>query len=55
MPPLDRAFALEQMNGVAMSVSKDLNLDVARPIDQALDVERAVAEGGLCLTTCGAD
>ena len=44
MPALHRALALEQMHDVAVSVGEDLHFDVARAIDQALDVQRAVAE-----------
>ena len=44
MPALDRALALEQVHDVAVVVGEDLDLDVARPLDQPLDVERAVAE-----------
>ena len=46
MPPLDRALALEQVDDVAVVVGEDLDLDVARPLDQPLDVQRAVAERG---------
>ena len=44
MPALDRALALEQVDDVAVRVGEHLDLDVARPLDEALDVERAVAE-----------
>ena len=44
MPALHRALALEQMYDVAVVVGEDLHLDVPRPRDQPLDVERAVAE-----------
>ena len=44
MPALQRALALEQVDHVAVMVGQDLDLDVARTIDQALDVERAVAK-----------
>ena len=49
VPPLDRALALEEVHDVAVRVGEDLDLDVARPLDQPLDVERAVAERGLRL------
>ena len=37
------------MHGVAVVVGEDLDLDVPRPLDQPLDVERAVAERRLRL------
>ena len=46
MAALDRALALEQVDDVAVVVGEDLDLDVARPLDQPLDVQRAVAERG---------
>jgi hypothetical protein len=49
MSPLDRAFALEQVNSVAVGVGKHLNLHMAGPLDQALDVQRSVAERRLGL------
>ena len=42
---LDRAFALAEVDEAAVPVAKDLDLDVARAGDQALGVERTVAEG----------
>ena len=44
---LDRAFALAERGDAALSVAHDLNLDVARPGDQTLGIEGAVAEGRL--------
>ena len=44
MAALHRALALEQVHDVAVVVGEDLDLDVARALDQALDVQRAVAE-----------
>ena len=46
MTPLDGAFALEQVHDVAVIVGEHLDLDVPRPLDEALDVQRAVAERG---------
>ena len=46
MAPLQRALALEHVNDVAVMVGDDLELDVARALDQALEVERRVAERG---------
>ena len=45
MTPLNRAFALEQMDDVAVMIGEDLEFDMTRPLDQSLDVERAVTEG----------
>ena len=55
VPPLNRALTLEQMNDVAVSVGEHLHLDVSRPLDQPLHVERAVAERGLRLAPCALD
>src|SRR5579884_1337833 len=49
VPPLDRAFALEQMHYVPLRVPEDLKLDVARALDIALQQHAIVAEGGLRL------
>ena len=46
VPALHRALALEQMHDVSVMVGENLHLDVARPLDEPLDVERAVAERG---------
>jgi hypothetical protein len=45
MPALNRALALAEVDEVALRVGEDLNLDVARALDGALDVDRGVAEG----------
>ncbi len=42
---LDRAFPLAEMREPAVAVAEDLDLDVAGAVDQALGVERPVAEG----------
>jgi len=44
MPALDRAFALAQVDGVAVAVADDLDLDMPRLADVALDVDRRIAE-----------
>ena len=44
MAALQRAVPLEQMHEPAVAVAEDLHFDVARPLDQPLDVQRAVAE-----------
>src|SRR5205823_2344142 len=48
---LDRALAVAAHEHAPQAVRQDLDLDVARALQQALDVERAVAErrGGLAL------
>ena len=46
---LHRAIALAEGNGVAVRVGENLDLDVARVVEVALDVEGAVLEGGLGL------
>src|SRR5437762_6189950 len=53
MAPLDRALALEEVHGVAMRIGEHLDFDVPRPLDQPLDIERAVAESALCLAARG--
>jgi hypothetical protein len=45
MAPLDAALALTQAHHVAVLVGQHLKLDVARPLDELLHVEIAVAEG----------
>ena len=46
MTALYRAFALEEMNDVAMIVREHLEFDMPRPIDEPLHVQRAIAERG---------
>ena len=46
---LDRAFALAEINDVAVLVAQHLDLDVARIGDEFLDEHAVVAEGGLRL------
>ncbi len=46
---LDRAFALAQMNDIAVLVAEHLNFDVARIDDEFLDEDAIVAEGRLRL------
>ncbi len=45
MPPLDRTFALEERNHVAVLIGQHLELDVARVLNELLHVEFAVSEG----------
>ena len=53
MPPLNRTFALAQMNHVAVLVAQHLKFDVPRPLDQLLDVHVGAAEGLLRLGARG--
>ena len=46
---LDRAFALAEIDGVAMRVGQHLDLDMARIDDELLDEDAVVAEGGFRL------
>lgn len=49
VPPLDGAVTLVQVDDVAMVVTEQLHLDVLGLVQEALDEDCAVAEGGLCL------
>ena len=49
VPPLDRAIALEQMDGVALGVGEDLHLDVPRAAYGLLNEGSRVAERAFCL------
>ena len=40
MPSLQRAFALAQINHLAEAVADQLNLDVARALDEFFDIDR---------------
>jgi hypothetical protein len=53
VPALQRAVALAEMDGVALAVAENLDLDVARLLQVLLDVDGIVAEGGLGLGTGG--
>ena len=46
MPPLNRAFALSQINAFAVFVGQNLNLNVARSIDKMFKVNVSVLECG---------
>ncbi len=54
MPPLQRAFALEQRQQIAVTVADDLHFDVAWIFDEFFDQHAIVAECGLGLAL-GAD
>ncbi len=45
---LHRAFALAEVDAVAMLVGENLHLDVPRILDELLDIDFAVAERALC-------
>src|SRR5262245_12275055 len=49
MPPLQRAVALAEMDGIAPAVAKHLDLDVAGMHEILLEIDRVVAEGSLRL------
>ena len=53
VPPLDRALALAERQHAPLSVGEHLDLDVTRRRDGLLEVEAAVAEGGLGLQRRG--
>src|SRR3954454_9614053 len=48
MPPLDRAGALEEMDDVAVAIDEDLNFEVPRLLDVALQEQPVVSERFLC-------
>jgi hypothetical protein len=50
---LDRAFALAEIDDVAVLVAQHLDLDVARIGDELLDEDAVVAEGGAASTCAG--
>src|SRR5207248_4339273 len=53
--PLDRAVALTEVDHVAVSVREDLDLDMPRILQVALDVHRRVGEVRLSLATRGVE
>ena len=50
---LDGAVALEQVDQVAVTVAQKLHLDVPRALDQLLEIDLVLAEGGLGLAPGG--
>ena len=52
MSPLDGAVALIEMDNVAVVVAEKLNLDMLGLVEEALDEDGAVAEGGLGFRSC---
>ena len=49
--PLERAVALAEVDAVAVGVEQDLDLDVARTLEEALEDQSLVAEGRLRLAS----
>ena len=54
MTALERAVALAEVDARAVCVEQDLDLDVARALDEALEDEAIVAEGRLGLRRAAA-
>ena len=49
VPALDGAVALEEMDSVALSIGEDLDFDVTRTLEEALDEDGAIAKRRLGL------
>ncbi len=49
MAALERAVAIPAVDDIAVSVGQDLDFDVAGPVDELLEVDTRVFEGGLGL------
>ena len=47
MRALQRAVALAEMDDIALPVAEELHLDVARPVEIALEIDGVVTERGL--------
>jgi len=47
--PLNGTLALEQVDIIAVPVTQDLDLHVARALDVSFNIHRVVAEGRFCL------
>ncbi|MGY3295265.1 hypothetical protein ACVWWP_008332 [Bradyrhizobium sp. LM3.6] len=54
MPPLHRAIALAEMNGIAVAVAEHLNLDMTGIVDGAFEDDGGIAERRLRLRPCTA-
>ncbi len=53
MSPLDRTFALAQINAFAEFIGQDLNLDVPGTLNEPLNINSAVLEGrGRLVRSC---
>src|SRR5262249_52874043 len=46
MSPLQRALTLEEVHGAALTIAHELDLDVARALDQFLEIQASIAESG---------
>ena len=55
MAPLDRAVALAEVDAVAVAVEQDLDLDVPGALEEPLEDEPVVVEGGLRLASGGGE
>ena len=55
MAALDRAIAFAEVDAVAVAIEQDLDLDVARALDQALEDQPVVAERGHGLAPGGGE
>ena len=55
VPPLQRAVALAEMDGVAPAVAQHLDLDMARALQIFFQIDRVVAERGLGLGAGGGE
>src|SRR6266702_1796535 len=53
MPALNGAFALEERLYISMLIRQDLEFNMARPLNEFLDVEIAMAEGIRCFSKSG--
>ena len=47
VPALDGTITLKEMDGVSLGISKDLDLDMPGSVEESLDEDSTVAEGGL--------
>jgi hypothetical protein len=49
MSPLDRAVTLVQVHDIALVIPEKLDLNVLRPLEEALYEDGTIAEGGFGL------
>ena len=55
MAPLQRAVSLAEVDAVPVPIEQDLDLDVAGTLEESLEDEAVVAEGGLGLPARGGE
>jgi hypothetical protein len=55
MPALHRALALTERQNRPVRIGEHLDLDVARPLDELLDVDGVVTECARCLAARGVE